>query len=88
MDLMETVRRYELDSSGSGQGPVVGCCEHGNEHSGSIKSGEFLDWLSLLPSSQGLFSLGLVSSKSFLYFNDVLSVLAEAHLSWWYPSLF
>jgi hypothetical protein len=26
----------ELDSSGSGQGPVVGCCEHGNEHSGSM----------------------------------------------------
>jgi hypothetical protein len=24
---------------------VVGFCEHGNEHSGSIKGGEFLDWL-------------------------------------------
>jgi hypothetical protein len=30
------------DSSGSGQGPVVGCCEHGNELSGSIKGGKFL----------------------------------------------
>jgi hypothetical protein len=25
---------------------VAGCCEHGNEPSGSIKSGEFLDQLS------------------------------------------
>jgi len=23
----------------------VGCCEHGDEHSGSIKCGEFVDWL-------------------------------------------
>jgi hypothetical protein len=29
--------RCGLDSSGSGQGPVAGCCEHGNELSGSIK---------------------------------------------------
>jgi hypothetical protein len=35
-----------LNSSGSGQGPVAGCCEHGNELPGSIKGGEFLDWLS------------------------------------------
>jgi hypothetical protein len=26
-----------LDSSGSVQEPVAGCCEHGNESSGSIK---------------------------------------------------
>jgi hypothetical protein len=25
---------------------VAGCCEHGNEHSGSIKSGEYLDRIS------------------------------------------
>jgi hypothetical protein len=31
------VRCFGLDASGSGQGPVVGCCEHGNEPSGSIK---------------------------------------------------
>jgi len=24
-------------------GPMAGCCEHGNEPSGSIKVGEFLD---------------------------------------------
>jgi len=35
-----------LDSSGSGYGRVVGFCEHGNEPSGSIKGGEFLEWLS------------------------------------------
>jgi len=32
----------ELDSSGSGYEPVVGCCEHGNQSSGFIKA-EFLD---------------------------------------------
>jgi hypothetical protein len=30
-----------LDSSGSGQGPVAGCCDHGNEPSGSKKGWEF-----------------------------------------------
>jgi hypothetical protein len=30
-------------SSGSGQDPVVGCCEHGNEPSGSTGDSEFLD---------------------------------------------
>jgi hypothetical protein len=28
-----------LDVSGSQLGPVVGCCEHGNEPSSSIKGG-------------------------------------------------
>jgi hypothetical protein len=32
-----------LDASGSGQRPVAGSCEHGNEPSVSIKEGEFLD---------------------------------------------
>jgi hypothetical protein len=32
-----------LDSSGSGQGPVAGSCAHGNEPTGSIKGGQFLD---------------------------------------------
>jgi hypothetical protein len=31
------------DSSGSGQRPVAGRCEYGNEPSGSIKGGGFLD---------------------------------------------
>jgi hypothetical protein len=32
-----------LDACSSGSGPVAGCCEHGNEPSGSIKGGEFVD---------------------------------------------
>jgi hypothetical protein len=41
---------------------VVGSCEHGNEPSGSIKRGEFLDLLSvLLASFEGLCSMELVS---------------------------
>jgi hypothetical protein len=34
--------RCGLHSSGSGQGPVAGSCEYGNELSGSIKGGEFV----------------------------------------------
>jgi hypothetical protein len=37
------VERCGLDASGSGQVPVAGFCEHGNEPSGSIKGEEFLD---------------------------------------------
>ena len=33
----------ELDRAGSGQGHLAGTCEFGNELSGSIKFGEFLD---------------------------------------------
>jgi len=29
-----------LDSPGSGQGPVAGCCEYRNESSGCIAGGE------------------------------------------------
>jgi len=32
-----------LDSSGSGQGPMAGSWEHGNELLGSTEDGEFLD---------------------------------------------
>jgi hypothetical protein len=31
-----------LSSFGSGEGSVVGCCEHGNEPSDSIKAGDIL----------------------------------------------
>jgi hypothetical protein len=34
-----------LDWSGSGEGPVEGACEHGNEPSGSIKCWEILEYL-------------------------------------------
>jgi hypothetical protein len=37
------VGRSGLDASGSGYGPVAGSCEHGNEHSVSIKGEESLD---------------------------------------------
>jgi hypothetical protein len=41
---------------------VAGFCEHGNEPSGSIKCGEFLDYLSvLLASYEGLCSMELVN---------------------------
>jgi hypothetical protein len=40
---------------------VAGSCEHGNEPSGSIKCGEFLDYLSvLLASQEGPCSMELV----------------------------
>ena len=32
-----------LDRAGSGEGQLVGTCECGNDPSGSIKCGEFLD---------------------------------------------
>jgi hypothetical protein len=34
-----------MDSTGSGEDPVADSCEHGNEPSGSIKRGEFLQQL-------------------------------------------
>jgi hypothetical protein len=37
------VESYGLDASGSGQGPVTGSCEDGNEPSTSINGGGFLD---------------------------------------------
>jgi hypothetical protein len=36
---------YGLDRSDSGEGPVEGSCEHGNEPSGSINCWEVLQWL-------------------------------------------
>jgi len=39
------VGKCGLDTFGSGQGPVAGTSEHGNDPSGSIKGGEFLDLL-------------------------------------------
>jgi hypothetical protein len=36
---------YGLDRSGSGQGPVKGSCDHGDEPSGSIKCWDVLEWL-------------------------------------------
>ena len=36
---------YGLDRADSGEGQVAATCECGNELSGYIKCGEFLDWL-------------------------------------------
>jgi hypothetical protein len=38
--------RCGLDAFASGWEPVASSCVHGNELSGSIKGGEFLDYLS------------------------------------------
>ena len=43
MDLTEVGWGHGLDRFGSGQGQVAGYCECGNEPSGSIKCGEFLE---------------------------------------------
>jgi hypothetical protein len=44
---------------------VAGSCEHGDEPSGSIKCGEFLDYLSVpLAFQEGLCSMELVSYYS------------------------
>jgi hypothetical protein len=43
--ILDRMGRYELAASGSGQGPVASCCEHGNEPSGSVKCVEFLEQL-------------------------------------------
>jgi hypothetical protein len=37
------VRSCGLNTSGSGEGPVAGFCEHGNEPPGSMKGEEFID---------------------------------------------
>jgi hypothetical protein len=42
MDLRERMGWYGLDRSGSGQGPVKGSCECGNEPSGSRKRWKFV----------------------------------------------
>jgi hypothetical protein len=34
---------WQMDSTGSRQGPAVGSCKNSNEHSGSIKCGDFFD---------------------------------------------
>jgi len=38
------MEKCQLDSSGSGYGQPAGCYERGNEPSGYLPVGEFLDW--------------------------------------------
>jgi len=40
---IEWGRGCGMDWSGSGEGHMVGTCEHGNESVGPVKCGEFLD---------------------------------------------
>jgi hypothetical protein len=56
MEIHNRVGGRGLDSSGSGQGPVADCCEHGNEPYVSIKGREFI-----LESQERLRSLELVN---------------------------
>jgi hypothetical protein len=59
---------------------VASSCEHGDTHLGSIKCGEFLDYLSvLLASQEGLCSMELVSYQ--LKKNGVC-VLASVAVGW------
>jgi hypothetical protein len=44
---------------------MSGSCEHGNEPSGSIKGGDFLDWCSDLASQEGLCSMESVHNHDF-----------------------
>jgi hypothetical protein len=43
--LRKTVMECGLTASGSGQDPMAGCCEHGND-SDSIQEGEIFDQVS------------------------------------------
>jgi hypothetical protein len=61
MDRREGVGGCGLDSSGSGMGPVVGSCQHGNVPSGFMKGREFLDQLNLISAFQRLYSIELGS---------------------------
>jgi hypothetical protein len=42
---------------------MAGPCEHGNEPSGTIKGGEFVDWVNIT-SQEGLYSMESVTSTS------------------------
>jgi hypothetical protein len=57
------VERCGLDASGSGQGPVAGLCDHGNDPLGSTKCGG-ISWRAewLLASEERLCYMKLVSN--------------------------
>jgi hypothetical protein len=61
--ILEWMLGRGLDSSGSGQGPVAGCCEHGNEHSDSMKVTGRVDYLTDLSVSQRRSSVELGGFK-------------------------
>jgi hypothetical protein len=43
VDLREVGWGHGLDQSGLGEGQAAGCCVYGDEPSGSVKFGEFLE---------------------------------------------
>jgi hypothetical protein len=57
-----------LDSTGSGEGPLAGNCEYGNEPSNYIKSGQFHDQLN---DSQLLKKLDNASVNETYYYRRV-----------------
>jgi hypothetical protein len=55
------IRLHGVNTGGSGYGPMVGCCEHGNKPLGSIQDGEFLDEMSDFQLLRKGCSMGAVS---------------------------
>jgi len=51
------LEKFGLDASGSREISNTGCCEHDNETLGSIKGGEFPDYLNTYSFSRGLYSM-------------------------------
>jgi hypothetical protein len=50
----------KYDYKGDCDGDLAGCCEHSNETPGSVRCGDFLNWLLLMASHKQLFSIQLV----------------------------
>jgi hypothetical protein len=73
MDLREVMGGHGLDQSGSRQVHVAGCCECGDEPSGYIKCGEFLEWLTMFlllrkDSAAWSKSIGIQTAATFVNF--------------------
>ena len=45
-DILECISDKLCNSSGAEMEAITSCCEHGNEHSGPIKSDKFINQLS------------------------------------------
>jgi len=74
--ILERVLKTQVGSvwtefNGSGWGPVVGSCEHGNKHSGSIQGGEFLDRLVVVTFSRRTLLHGVSELISVSYIGSV-----------------
>ena len=78
MDIREVGWGHRLDQSGSGQEQVAGSCECGEEPSGSIKCGNFLNGLGPLSFSGRtlLHAVSNVSETDSISYTRVLSFVA------------